>query len=554
MDKRPPRVGESTRAPVLLACVLWQDVKAGWDLRLGRGEHPFPALQDAIDEVFNLRIGDVSGRGNWPHDMREIWVMQPRFEKRTGSTPFGMIAQPRFRAGFDFLRLRADVGEVDEALATGWPEVPAKWDDTAARPDRPVREEQRAKPPEAAQAPSAAAKNLLANQASRASLLTAKQAAGTPWCTMRCKLLAHAGIALEPKMTINPQTLPLSTQAQRLPGGDAAPPPGQAVRAWIGLGANLGDRGQAMQQALQQLHITPGVVVEQVSPLYASKPVDSDGPDYLNAWPSSSPSYTGPRPCCACAAHVEQAAGRERTYRKRPPHARPGCVVRQRLVRKSTPTCIVPHPAMWQRAFVLAPLQALPSRLGSDAQLPALLDAGCRALRGAADGRGRQVDDGPSALSDALSACGCGGANQVLDVAVQKMHLTVDNATLARALQDIPQIAALKKPDGSLDVEAYRALVGAQGMTPEGFEANMRRDLALRQVLGGVSNTAFVTDAQTQAAIDALYQQREIQVARFDAKSFASQVKASDADLDAFYKGNQNWFRQQEQSTIDMWC
>ncbi len=50
-------------------------------------QHPFPALQDAIDDVFDARIGDVSGRGKLAADMREIWMMQPRFEKRTGSTP-----------------------------------------------------------------------------------------------------------------------------------------------------------------------------------------------------------------------------------------------------------------------------------------------------------------------------------------------------------------------------------------------------------------------------------------------------------------------------------
>ena len=141
--------------------------------------------------------------------------------------------------------------------------------------------------------------------------------------------------------------------------------------------------------------------------------------------------------------------------------------------------------------------------------------------------------------------------DQVIETAVQKMHLTIDNASLARALQDIPQIAALKKPDGSLDVEAYRALVGAQGMTPEGFEAGMRRDLAARQVLGGVSNTAFVTDAQTKLAVDALYQQREIQLANFNAKDFTSQVKVADADVETFYKNNQELFRQTEQSTIE---
>jgi poly(A) polymerase len=79
-------------------------------------------LQDAIDEVFDARIGDVSGRGKLAADMREIWMMQPRFEKRVGSTPFGLVEQPRFRAGFDFLRLRADIEEVDIRLADWWQE------------------------------------------------------------------------------------------------------------------------------------------------------------------------------------------------------------------------------------------------------------------------------------------------------------------------------------------------------------------------------------------------------------------------------------------------
>ena len=118
------RVGEGKPvAPsFLLACVLWADVREAWSQRLARKEHPFPALQDAIDEVFDARIGDVSGRGKLAADMREIWMMQPRFEKRVGSTPFGLVEQPRFRAGFDFLRLRADIEEVDVRLADWWQE------------------------------------------------------------------------------------------------------------------------------------------------------------------------------------------------------------------------------------------------------------------------------------------------------------------------------------------------------------------------------------------------------------------------------------------------
>ena len=118
------RVGE--HKPVapsfLLACVLWADVRDGWAQRVGRGQHSHPALQEAIDDVFNARIGDVSGRGKLAADMREIWMLQPRFEKRVGSTPFGLVEQPRFRAAFDFMRLRADAGEIDEVLADWWQE------------------------------------------------------------------------------------------------------------------------------------------------------------------------------------------------------------------------------------------------------------------------------------------------------------------------------------------------------------------------------------------------------------------------------------------------
>jgi poly(A) polymerase len=126
------RVGEGKPvAPsFLLACVLWSDVKAGWDLRLAHRVPPFPALQEAIDEVFEARIGDVSGRGKLAADMREIWMMQPRFEKRIGSAAFSLVEQARFRAGFDFLRLRAEVAEVELALADWWQEFSTADDAT----------------------------------------------------------------------------------------------------------------------------------------------------------------------------------------------------------------------------------------------------------------------------------------------------------------------------------------------------------------------------------------------------------------------------------------
>ena len=125
------RVGEGKPvAPsFLLSCILWADVRQGWQQRLGRGENILPALHDAIDDAFNAKIGDVSGRGKLGGDMREIWVMQIRFDKRVGSSPYSMLEQPRFRAAFDFLRLRAQTGEVEMELAEWWEKFSTAYDD-----------------------------------------------------------------------------------------------------------------------------------------------------------------------------------------------------------------------------------------------------------------------------------------------------------------------------------------------------------------------------------------------------------------------------------------
>ncbi|MBI5270223.1 MAG: polynucleotide adenylyltransferase PcnB [Burkholderiales bacterium] len=112
--------GKAVAPSFMLACMLWHDVDAKWSALRAQGEHPMPALSQAIDAVFDARIGDISGRGKLATDMREIWMMQPRFERRTGQTPYTLVEQPRFRAGFDFLRLRADSGEAAAELAEWW--------------------------------------------------------------------------------------------------------------------------------------------------------------------------------------------------------------------------------------------------------------------------------------------------------------------------------------------------------------------------------------------------------------------------------------------------
>lgn len=141
--------------------------------------------------------------------------------------------------------------------------------------------------------------------------------------------------------------------------------------------------------------------------------------------------------------------------------------------------------------------------------------------------------------------------DRVLVAAAQKMHLVASDAQLVRSLQQIPAIAALKRADGSLDAEAYRALVGAQGMTPEGFEANLRSNLSLSQVMGSAINSSFVTDSQVKLAMDALYQRREVQVAQFKASDFAAKVKPTPEELQAYYKAHPDKFQQAEQASVE---
>ena len=141
--------------------------------------------------------------------------------------------------------------------------------------------------------------------------------------------------------------------------------------------------------------------------------------------------------------------------------------------------------------------------------------------------------------------------DRVLQAASKKMNMLTSDAKLARSLQEIPQIAALRKPDGTLDSEGYRALVAAQGMTPEGFEATMRRDLAVSQVLGGVLGSSFATAAQANAALDPLFQRREIQVAVFKTADFTGKIQPTDEDLQAYYKAHPEQFQQAEQATVE---
>ena len=141
--------------------------------------------------------------------------------------------------------------------------------------------------------------------------------------------------------------------------------------------------------------------------------------------------------------------------------------------------------------------------------------------------------------------------DRVVAVAADKLKLSTSDQHLARELQTSPEIAALRRADGSLDMDRYRQLLGAQGMSPEIFEANVRTDLSRRQVLAGVANSALSSGANADLALNAYFEKREIQLARFNPADYAAKLTATDAELEQFYKANEKLFQAPEHASIE---
>lgn len=129
------------------------------------------------------------------------------------------------------------------------------------------------------------------------------------------------------------------------------------ARAWIGLGANLGNPREALANALLALHAMPRTRVVAVSSLYRSAPVDADGPDYLNAVAALDTVLSAPELLTALHS-IEEAAGRSRPYRNAPRLLDLDLLLHGEF-RCATPSLHLPHPRMQARAFVLAPLAEL---------------------------------------------------------------------------------------------------------------------------------------------------------------------------------------------------
>ena len=112
--------GKPVSPSFLFACLLWHEVLQAWETRKGRGERPIPALHAAMDEVLDRQSEQLAIPKRFVGVMKEIWILQPRFEHRSGQRPFRLLETERFRAAYDFLTLRCKSGEVPLELADWW--------------------------------------------------------------------------------------------------------------------------------------------------------------------------------------------------------------------------------------------------------------------------------------------------------------------------------------------------------------------------------------------------------------------------------------------------
>ncbi|MFM9433128.1 peptidyl-prolyl cis-trans isomerase D [Janthinobacterium sp. CG_23.3] len=139
-------------------------------------------------------------------------------------------------------------------------------------------------------------------------------------------------------------------------------------------------------------------------------------------------------------------------------------------------------------------------------------------------------------------------AERAVGAEVKRGHLSVSDAAIKKVIMETP---GLTLPDGSFDLERYKAILAAQGMTPEMYDARLRIDLAAQQLSGAIQGTAFAPNTLASRLSDINDQEREVQELLLPAAEFLPQVKVSDQMVKAFYDKNSKFFEIPEQVKIE---
>ncbi|QDJ51031.1 2-amino-4-hydroxy-6-hydroxymethyldihydropteridine diphosphokinase [Bordetella hinzii] len=128
-------------------------------------------------------------------------------------------------------------------------------------------------------------------------------------------------------------------------------------RAYVGLGANLGDGAATLRAVLAEIAALPGVQACRASPFYRSAPVQASGPDFINAV-AELDTTLAPLELLDALQALENRHGRERPYKNAPRTLDLDLLLYGGL-RMDTPRLTLPHPRLHERAFVLYPLRDL---------------------------------------------------------------------------------------------------------------------------------------------------------------------------------------------------
>lgn len=129
--------------------------------------------------------------------------------------------------------------------------------------------------------------------------------------------------------------------------------------AVIGLGANLGDASQTLQQAVQALQSNAGTSDWQVSPLYRTAPIGADEaqPEYINGVAIFRTDLS-PEALMLWLLETERHFGRDRSHdvARNSPRTLDLDLLLYDEITMDTPLLVLPHPRLHERAFVLRPL------------------------------------------------------------------------------------------------------------------------------------------------------------------------------------------------------
>lgn len=141
LDNTDRRIAEDrpVTPAFLFAALLWPAIHRRIPQWLDEAPSYPQALQEAATEATEAQLRRVTIPKRFTIPMREIWSLQPRFDRCNTRRAQRLSTHPRFRAAYDFLLLRAESGEIDPAIAQWWTDFQASAPPAETAPERPRR-------------------------------------------------------------------------------------------------------------------------------------------------------------------------------------------------------------------------------------------------------------------------------------------------------------------------------------------------------------------------------------------------------------------------------